>query len=168
MLYSTGCLWYSCLCYSLVLCDNLERCGRWEGGLRGKGCVHLRLIHIDVCQKPTQYCKAIILHLKINKFKKRKNIIANLILFNLYNKTTGQVLCLFNRWGTCHKKLEQLVQETHIYPDLPIFAAWAAFDFSCAYAFRLRIQMYLLNMSDFFRYRSPPPHILFVCLLLSL
>ena len=30
--------------------------------------VYLRLIHIDVWQKPTQYCKAIILQLKINKF----------------------------------------------------------------------------------------------------
>ena len=28
------------------------------------------LIHVDVWQKPTQYCKAIILQLKINKFKK--------------------------------------------------------------------------------------------------
>ena len=35
------------------------------------------LIHIDVWQKPTQYCKAIILQLKINKLKnknKTKNI----------------------------------------------------------------------------------------------
>ena len=29
--------------------------------------VYLRLIHVDVWQKPTQYCKAIILPLKINK-----------------------------------------------------------------------------------------------------
>ena len=27
---------------------------------------YLRLIHVDVWQKPTQYCKAIILQLKIN------------------------------------------------------------------------------------------------------
>ena len=33
---------------------------------------HLWLIHVDVWQKPTQYCKAIILQLKINKFKKKK------------------------------------------------------------------------------------------------
>jgi len=32
--------------------------------------VYLWLIH--VMQKPTQYCKAIILQLKINKFLKRK------------------------------------------------------------------------------------------------
>ena len=32
--------------------------------------VHLRLIHVDVWQKPTQFCKSIILQLK-NKLKKR-------------------------------------------------------------------------------------------------
>ena len=30
--------------------------------------VFLWLIHVGVCQKPTQYCKAIILPLKISKF----------------------------------------------------------------------------------------------------
>ena len=30
----------------------------------------LQLIHVDVWQKPSQYCKAIILLLKINKFFK--------------------------------------------------------------------------------------------------
>ena len=41
----------------------------WEmgGRLRREGtCVYPWLIHIDVWQKPTLYCKAIILHLKIN------------------------------------------------------------------------------------------------------
>ena len=35
--------------------------------------IYLQLIHVDVWQKPTQYCEAIILQLKINKskFKKR-------------------------------------------------------------------------------------------------
>ena len=40
---------------------------RWEGGSRGKRHVYLWLIHIDVWQKPTKYCKAIIIQLKINK-----------------------------------------------------------------------------------------------------
>ena len=31
--------------------------------------VRLWLIHVDVWQKPTQYCKAIILQLKINKIR---------------------------------------------------------------------------------------------------
>ena len=30
-------------------------------------CIHLWLIHVDVWQKPTQYCKVIILQLKIQK-----------------------------------------------------------------------------------------------------
>ena len=34
--------------------------------------MYLWLIHIDIWQKPTQYCKAIILQLKINKFFKNK------------------------------------------------------------------------------------------------
>ena len=46
-----------------MLCDNLEeRDGM--GGSRARG--HLWLIYADVWQKRTQYCKAIILQLKIN------------------------------------------------------------------------------------------------------
>ena len=47
----------------------------WAVGGRVKKegtCVYLWLIHIDVWQKPTQHCKAIILQLKINTFKKIK------------------------------------------------------------------------------------------------
>ena len=47
-----------------------------EGRLRREGTyVYLWLIHANIWQKPTHYCKAIILQLKINKFKlkKRKN-----------------------------------------------------------------------------------------------
>ena len=47
----------------------------WEeaGRLRTEGAhVYLCLIHDDVWQKPTQYCKATILQLKINNLKKRK------------------------------------------------------------------------------------------------
>ena len=32
--------------------------------------VYLCLIHVDVWQRPRQYCKAIILQLKINAFRK--------------------------------------------------------------------------------------------------
>ena len=31
------------------------------------------MVHVDVWQKPTQYCKAIILQLKINKLKRKKH-----------------------------------------------------------------------------------------------
>ena len=40
------------------------------------------VIHIDVWQKPTKYCKAIILQLKINKLKnknKTKNIMLGML-----------------------------------------------------------------------------------------
>ena len=46
---------------NLVFCDNLEW---WEVGRRFKRmgmCVYLWLIHVDVWQKPTQYCEAVIL-----------------------------------------------------------------------------------------------------------
>ena len=41
--------------------------GMGWGGREGTY-VYLWLIHVDVWQKPTQNCKAIILQLKINKF----------------------------------------------------------------------------------------------------
>ena len=47
---------------------------RWDGVGSGRKVqregthVYLGLIHVDVWQKPTQYCKAIILQLKINQF----------------------------------------------------------------------------------------------------
>ena len=37
-------------------------------------CVYPWLIHVDTCQKPTQYCKALILQLKVNKLKKKNNL----------------------------------------------------------------------------------------------
>ena len=55
-------------------CDNLEGGMGWEVGgrfMREVTYVYLRLILVDVWQKPTQYCKAIILQLKVNKFKKK-------------------------------------------------------------------------------------------------
>ena len=37
-------------------------------------CVYPWLIHVDVWQKPTQHCKAIIFQLKINKFSEINKI----------------------------------------------------------------------------------------------
>ena len=46
--------------------------GRWEGVIKRKDTyVYLWLIHVDIRQKPTQYCKAIILQLKIFKNVKK-------------------------------------------------------------------------------------------------
>ena len=56
-----------------MLCDNLEGWDGVGGGrevYEGGSYVYLWLIHVDVWQKPTQYCKAIILQLKINIFLK--------------------------------------------------------------------------------------------------
>ena len=50
-----------------VLWDNPERWHREEGGRGvqdGGTHVHLWLIHVNVWQKPSQYCKAIIFQLK--------------------------------------------------------------------------------------------------------
>ena len=46
--------------------------GRWEGGLGWGTFVNPWLIHVNVWQKPLQYCKVISLHLtKINEKKKK-------------------------------------------------------------------------------------------------
>jgi len=59
-----------------VLSDNVEE---WDGaggareiGDGGDICIP-SLSHLDVWQKPTQYCKVIILQIKTNKFLKIKN-----------------------------------------------------------------------------------------------
>ena len=54
-----------------MLCDSLEGwdAGELGGGSREGGHIYLWLIHVAVWQRPTQYCKAIILQLKT--FKKR-------------------------------------------------------------------------------------------------
>ena len=48
----------------------------WDGVGGGRkvlegGDIYLWLIHVVVWQKPIQYCKAIILYLKISKLKKK-------------------------------------------------------------------------------------------------
>ena len=58
-----------------MLCDNLGGGMEWEVGgrfNREEIYVYLWLIHVDISEKPIQYCKAIILQLKINKLKKKK------------------------------------------------------------------------------------------------
>ena len=60
-----------------VLCDNLEGDKEWEveASFKREGTyVYWWLIHVDVWQKQTQYCKAIILPLKINKLIKAIDI----------------------------------------------------------------------------------------------
>ena len=58
---------------NLVLCDNLAGWDGVGGSFHREGTyVNLRLIPVDVQQKSTQYCKAIILQLKIIFFNKRR------------------------------------------------------------------------------------------------
>ena len=55
-----------------VLCDNIEGgMGREAGGSfqRREACVYLWLLQVDIWQKPTQYCQAIVLRSKTSKFK---------------------------------------------------------------------------------------------------
>ena len=50
--------------------------GRREGGLGWVAHVNPWLIHVNVCQKPLQYCKVISLQLiKINEKKTKQNIL---------------------------------------------------------------------------------------------
>ena len=44
---------------------------RQKGPRAGGTYVYLWLAHVDVWQKPTQFCKAIILQFKVNKFNKK-------------------------------------------------------------------------------------------------
>ena len=56
-----------------MLCDNLEGGMEWEVGgsfLREGTYVYLWLIHVNIWQKPIQYCKAIILQSKISNQKR--------------------------------------------------------------------------------------------------
>ena len=46
--------------------------GRWEGGSGWGTHVNPWLIHVNVWQKPLQYCKVISLQLKKNKWKKKR------------------------------------------------------------------------------------------------
>ena len=58
--------------------------GAWEGvAFRIEGThVYLRSVHDGVWQKPLEYCKAIILQLKINRISKRLHINA-IYMFNI-------------------------------------------------------------------------------------
>ena len=68
--YPRRCFYLKSHLKSIVTCDNLE--GWWDGlgggrEVQGEGTyIYLWLIHVDTWQKPTRYCKAITLQLKIN------------------------------------------------------------------------------------------------------
>ena len=71
--------------------------GRWEGGFRMGNTLNPWLIHVNVWQKPLQYCKVISLQLiKINGKKKRcgrYTYICNGILLSHKNKCHKVICC---------------------------------------------------------------------------
>ena len=84
-----------------MICDNPEGYGRVGGGREsqeeGDMCMPW-LIDVDVWQRPTQYCKAIILQLKMNRFLKRKRT------FHVYpclRGSIGHFLLLLNNIPLC-------------------------------------------------------------------
>ena len=85
--------------------------------------VYLWLIHVDVWQKPTQYCKAITLQLKINKFlTNKKHVTAQMIgSITVKVKKKNQVLVELKMSQQCsmagkkekksYYKLEDLIED---------------------------------------------------------
>ena len=72
--------------------------GRWEGGSGWRIHVYPRLIHVNVWQKPLQYCKVISLQLiKINK--KRNNIATtSLVTYSLWLSSNVNIFCYIFIW----------------------------------------------------------------------
>ena len=73
----------------------------WEVGEKFKRegiYVYLWLIHVDVWQKPTQHCKAIILQLKIKN--KQKSLWSYLILcifaHKVFQSNCGNIIDIYN------------------------------------------------------------------------
>ena len=72
--------------------------------------VYLWLIHVDVCQKPTQYCKAIILQL--NKLKKKEIYCKGLLTSDI---------CRFHLLLSFRLFIEKLVIISQKLPDNQLF-----------------------------------------------
>ena len=73
--------------------------GRWEGGSGWGIHVNTRLIHVNVWQKPLQYCKVISLQLiKINGKKKKKDVVNKMALDESSPGGRWQVP---RGWGLC-------------------------------------------------------------------
>ena len=80
--------------------DNLEGDLGWGVGGRFKRertWVLLWLIHVGEWQKPTQYCKAVIFHLKINTLKK-KNLREYTISYILYTNNNQIKIYIIERY----------------------------------------------------------------------
>ena len=93
-----------------MLCDDLEGWGEEGCEVGGRferegaySC--LWLIHVDIWQKPTQYCKAILFQLKVNTFFKKCINRSHLRYYN-ENRKTCHTDCL-NIFANhiCNKRL---------------------------------------------------------------
>ena len=73
----------------------------WEAGGRFKSegtYVYLWLFHVDIWQKPAQYCKAVILHLKMNKIRKITFLCSEIKLKGkqILKNVTAEAVLFFN------------------------------------------------------------------------
>ena len=79
--------------------------GREREVQEGRPYVDLWLIHADIWQKPTQYCKTIILKLKVNKLTTKINKNKGDIFFTFGNNSLTPL-----RWKHAHLALEEIPQ----------------------------------------------------------
>ena len=103
--------------YIGVLAPRISECDfTWKQGIyrdnrvkmRSEVWIFLRLIHVDILQKTTHYCKSTIPQLKINKFKFKKDVDPNSIgqfSFTLPGLPTD---CIINCLLCAHVKSLQL------------------------------------------------------------
>ena len=91
---------------------------RWEGGSGWETHVNPWLIHVNVWQKPLQYCKVISLQrIKINGKKNKKK--HNLLLFSKKQTTNKQIFShSFGDWTSMIKAPAELAS-SEVPPTLP-------------------------------------------------
>ena len=99
---ASGSLMYNTGNINAVLCDDLEGWdGEGGGGFRVEGThVCLWSIHTDVWQKPSQYCKVIILQL--NKSKKNNGVGCHFLLQGIFLTQGLNPHLLHCRWILYH------------------------------------------------------------------
>ena len=81
--------------------------GRWEGRSRRRGhtyrtYTYLWLIHVDMWQKPSQYCKAIVLQLNIKKFKRYIYLYICTFMYYKMDSWTYSWMCFDKCTDTCN------------------------------------------------------------------
>ena len=97
--------------------------------------IYLWLIHVDVWQKPTQYCKAIIFQLKINKLKLKKRtrisrdgLVQPLILLEETSSPVLQVQTALQLQPRCKKKWINLSKVKHTFYSRLSVVKWHSWE----------------------------------------